>query len=56
MYDIYQIGKKSYHQDYLAVQGQDGEFYQKKDGTQESREEDILKSIEPVVEYKKKIK
>ena len=55
MYDIYQIGKKSYHQDYLAVQGQDGEFYQKKDGIQEPREEDSLKGIEPVIEYKKKI-
>ncbi|GEM_PF-1498836 len=56
MYDIYQIGKKSYHQDYLATQGQDGEFYQKKDGILESREENILEGIEPVAEYKKKIK
>ncbi len=49
-------GKKSYHQDYLAEQGQDGEFYQKKQGKPISREENILVGIEPVLEYKKKIR
>jgi hypothetical protein len=55
MYDIYQIGKKSFHQDYIAVQGQDGEFYQKKQGSVEQREENILEGILPIVEYKKRI-
>ncbi|OXA86892.1 hypothetical protein [Flavobacterium hercynium] len=52
MYDIYQIGRKSYHQDYGLYQGQDGEFYQQKIGKQEQREENILKGIVPIVEKK----
>lgn len=56
MYEIYQIGKKSYHQEYRMYQGQDGEFYQEKNGKQEQREENILKGIVPVIENKEKIK
>ncbi|MEA9412505.1 hypothetical protein [Flavobacterium sp. PL02] len=55
MYDMYQIGKKSFHQDYLLVQGQDGEFYQKKQGKVEQRQENILDGILPIVEYKKRM-